>query len=183
MRRQCRERFPRHWQRTTRVSDPGMHHGTWCMLESLTCGTNVAIIWHENDLIFMSKRRLHNNNWLRQIPLRKHVYFALLQLFLKCVPSYLILTTNDSIDCSILLFNLVPFLFILPYRSQYCMLWRPWHCFFLQPDILVADCLSRFVNASICVMDEPVWHSKSHGLKQRGQISYTEMVYISSHIQ
>ena len=74
--------FPHHWQRKPLVSDPDMHHGTcvahvpWCMLESLTRGTNVAIIWHENDLIFMSKRRLHNNNWLRQIPFRKHVYFA-----------------------------------------------------------------------------------------------------------
>ena len=45
MRRECRERFPRHRrQRKTLVSDPGMHHGTcvthvpWCMSWSLTRG-------------------------------------------------------------------------------------------------------------------------------------------------
>ena len=44
MRRECRERFPRHrFQRKPPVSDPGMHHGTcvahvpWCM-SSLTRG-------------------------------------------------------------------------------------------------------------------------------------------------
>ena len=43
MRRECRERFPRHrLQREPLVSDPGMHHGTcvtdvpWCMSGSLT---------------------------------------------------------------------------------------------------------------------------------------------------
>ena len=43
MRRECRERFPRHWlQRKPLVSDSGMHHGTcvthvpWCMSRSLT---------------------------------------------------------------------------------------------------------------------------------------------------
>ena len=50
MRRECRERFPRHQlQRKTLVSDPGMHQGTcvthvpWCMSRSLTrgCGENV----------------------------------------------------------------------------------------------------------------------------------------------
>ena len=45
MRRECRERFPRHrLQMKPLVSDPGMHHGTcvthvpWCMLGSLTHG-------------------------------------------------------------------------------------------------------------------------------------------------
>ena len=45
MRRECRERFPRHrLQRKLLVSDPGMHHGTcvmhvpWCMSWSLTRG-------------------------------------------------------------------------------------------------------------------------------------------------
>ena len=45
MRRECWERFPRHWfQRKLLVSDPGMHHGTcvthvpWCMSGSLTRG-------------------------------------------------------------------------------------------------------------------------------------------------
>ena len=45
MRRECWERFPRHWlQRKPLVSDPGMHHGTcvthvpWCMSGSLTRG-------------------------------------------------------------------------------------------------------------------------------------------------
>ena len=45
MRRDCRERFPRHRrQRKPLVSDPGMHHGTcvkhvpWCMPGSLTRG-------------------------------------------------------------------------------------------------------------------------------------------------
>ena len=45
MRRECRERFPRHQLlRKPRVSDPGMHHGTcithvpWCMSGSLTRG-------------------------------------------------------------------------------------------------------------------------------------------------
>ena len=45
IRRECRERFPRHWlQRKPLVSDPGMHHGTcvthvpWCMSGSLTRG-------------------------------------------------------------------------------------------------------------------------------------------------
>ena len=44
-RRECRERFLRHWfQRKPLVSDPGMHHGTcvthvpWCMSGSLTHG-------------------------------------------------------------------------------------------------------------------------------------------------
>ena len=50
MRRECRERFPRHrLQRKPLVSDPGMHHGTcvthvpWCNSGSLTrdCGENV----------------------------------------------------------------------------------------------------------------------------------------------
>ena len=43
MRRDCRERFPRHrLQRKPLVNDPGMHHGTcvthvpWCMSRSLT---------------------------------------------------------------------------------------------------------------------------------------------------
>ena len=45
MRRECRERFPRHWlQRKPLVSDPGMHHSTcvmhvpWSMSGSLTHG-------------------------------------------------------------------------------------------------------------------------------------------------
>ena len=45
MRRECRERFPRHQlQRKPLVSDPGMHHGTcvthvsWCVSGSLTSG-------------------------------------------------------------------------------------------------------------------------------------------------
>ena len=45
MRRECGERFPRHWlQRKQLVSDPGIHHGTcvthvpWCMSGSLTWG-------------------------------------------------------------------------------------------------------------------------------------------------
>ena len=45
MRRECWDRFPRHWlQRKPPVSDPGMHHGTCvkpvpsCMSRSLTCG-------------------------------------------------------------------------------------------------------------------------------------------------
>ena len=45
MRRECRERFPRHrLQRKPLVSDPGMHHGTcvthvpWCMAGSPNCG-------------------------------------------------------------------------------------------------------------------------------------------------
>ena len=50
MRRECRERFPRHrFQRKPLVSDPGMHHGTcvshvpWCISGSLTrcSGENV----------------------------------------------------------------------------------------------------------------------------------------------
>ena len=45
MRRECRERFPRHrLQRKPLVSDPGMHHGScvmhapWCISGSLTRG-------------------------------------------------------------------------------------------------------------------------------------------------
>ena len=45
MRRECRERFSRHWlERKPLVSDPGMHHGTcvshvpWCMSGPLNCG-------------------------------------------------------------------------------------------------------------------------------------------------
>ena len=45
MRRECRERFPRHrLQRKSLISDPNMHHGTcvthvpWCMSGSLTKG-------------------------------------------------------------------------------------------------------------------------------------------------
>ena len=45
MRRECRERFPRHrLQRKLLVSDPGMHHGTcvthvlWCMSGSVARG-------------------------------------------------------------------------------------------------------------------------------------------------
>ena len=53
LRRECRERFPRHrLQRKPLVSDPGMHHGTyvthvpWCMSGSLTRsgGGNVTSI-------------------------------------------------------------------------------------------------------------------------------------------
>ena len=53
MRRECRERFPRHrLLRKPLVSDPGMHHGTcvthvpWCMSGSLTrgVGENVPCI-------------------------------------------------------------------------------------------------------------------------------------------
>ena len=53
MRRECRERCPRHWrQRQLPVSDQGMHHGTcvthvsWCMSGSLTrgVGENVPCI-------------------------------------------------------------------------------------------------------------------------------------------
>ena len=53
MRRECRERFPRHrFQRKPLVSDPGMHHDRcvthvpWCMSWSLTCagGENVPSI-------------------------------------------------------------------------------------------------------------------------------------------
>ena len=37
MRPQCQEHFPRHrLQRKPLVSDPGMHHGMWCMSGSLT---------------------------------------------------------------------------------------------------------------------------------------------------
>ena len=45
MRRECRERFPRHrLQRKPLITNPGMHHGTcvthvpWCMSRSLTRG-------------------------------------------------------------------------------------------------------------------------------------------------
>ena len=45
MRRECRQRFPRHrLRRKPLVSDPDMHHGScathvpWCMSGSLTCG-------------------------------------------------------------------------------------------------------------------------------------------------
>ena len=53
MRRECRERFPRHrLQRKTLVSDPDMHHGAcvthepWCMSGSLSpgCEGNVPVI-------------------------------------------------------------------------------------------------------------------------------------------
>ena len=50
MRRECRERFPRHrLQRKPLISDPGMHHGTcvkhvsWCMSWSLTRGGGVNV--------------------------------------------------------------------------------------------------------------------------------------------
>ena len=46
MRRECRERSPRHWiQMKPLISYPGMHHGTcvthvpWCMSGSLTSGS------------------------------------------------------------------------------------------------------------------------------------------------
>ena len=51
MRRECRERFPRHrFQRKPLVSDPGMHHGTcvkhvpWCISGSLTNGGEENVI-------------------------------------------------------------------------------------------------------------------------------------------
>ena len=51
MRRECRERFPRHrHQRKPLVSDPKMHHGTCvthvprCMSGSLTCGGGRNVI-------------------------------------------------------------------------------------------------------------------------------------------
>ena len=50
MRRECRERFPRHrLQRKPLVSDPDMHHGTcamkvlWCMSGSLTRGSGEIV--------------------------------------------------------------------------------------------------------------------------------------------
>ena len=51
MRRECRERFPRHrLQRKPLVSDPGMHHGRcvthvpWCMSGSLTHGGGEIVL-------------------------------------------------------------------------------------------------------------------------------------------
>ena len=53
MRRECRERFPRHrLQRKPLVSDPSMHHGTcvthvlWCMPWSLTRRWRGKRAWH-----------------------------------------------------------------------------------------------------------------------------------------
>ena len=50
MRRECRDRFPRHrFKRKSLVSEPGMHHGTcvtyvpWCMSRSLTRGGGVNV--------------------------------------------------------------------------------------------------------------------------------------------
>ena len=47
MRRECRERFLRHWfQRKPLVADPGMYHGTcvtWCMSGSLIHGDGESV--------------------------------------------------------------------------------------------------------------------------------------------
>ena len=71
MRRECRERFPRHQlQRKPLVSDPGMPHGTcvthvpWCMSGSLNCGGRWKRSWHSrrmrNSQFYVSgKRPMH----------------------------------------------------------------------------------------------------------------------------
>ena len=75
MRRECRERFPRHWlQRKPLVSDPGMHHGTcvthvpWCMSGSLNCGGGGKRSRHSrrmrNSHLYVSgKRPMVGNVW------------------------------------------------------------------------------------------------------------------------
>ena len=72
MRRECRERFPRHWlQRTPLINDPGMHHGTcvthvpWCMSGSLTsCGG-------EHVPGIPGACATHNFTYLARSPLRR----------------------------------------------------------------------------------------------------------------
>ena len=63
MRRECRERFPRHRiQRKPLVSDPGMHHGAcvthvpWCMSGSLTRGVRDSRRTH-NPQSYVSDKR------------------------------------------------------------------------------------------------------------------------------
>ena len=67
MRRECRERFPRHQpQRKPLVRDPGMHHGTcvthvpWCMSGSVTYGhgkTFPAFQAHAQPTLHVSGKR------------------------------------------------------------------------------------------------------------------------------
>ena len=74
MRRECRERFPRHrLQRKLLISDPGMHHGTcvthvpWCMSGSVARGGGRKRFRHSrrmrNTQLYVSgKRPLVINN-------------------------------------------------------------------------------------------------------------------------
>ena len=77
MRRECRERFPRHrLQWKPPVNDPGMHHGTcvthvpWCMPGSLTCAgrENVPGIpgaCATRNFTYLIRSPLHNRCWSR----------------------------------------------------------------------------------------------------------------------
>ena len=92
MRRECRERFPRHrLQRKPLVSDPGMHHGMcmthvpWCMSGSLTFGdgkTFPALPAHAQRAIFRIWLEAHgrcgsNSNSIISNSLYKAVAWAL----------------------------------------------------------------------------------------------------------
>ena len=74
MRRECRERFPRHrLQRKPLVTDPGMHHGTclthvpWCNSGSLTRGGG------ENVPGIPGACATHNFTYLARGPMRVRV--------------------------------------------------------------------------------------------------------------
>ena len=86
MRRECRERFPRH----CRVSDPDMHHGTclthvpWCMPGSLTSGFRWRR-WREKRSRHSRRMRNHQFYVSGKRPMyytpANDVYFRLYQLF------------------------------------------------------------------------------------------------------
>ena len=89
MRRECRERFPRHrLQRKPLVSDPGMHHGTcvphglWCIPGSLTPsgGENVPDI--PGACATRNFTYLARGPWSVQPPTRTKCQWFFLKIFL-----------------------------------------------------------------------------------------------------
>ena len=119
MRRECRERFPRHrLQRKPLVSDPGMHHGTcvthvpWCMSGSLTrsggenvpgipgaCAThNIAYLargpWVNVSSANQHHKYQHIHGWYR-IANETRIYFAFTLFCMIC----------NLIQCSLISFH------------------------------------------------------------------------------
>ena len=72
MRRECRERFPRHrLQRKPLISDPDMHHVPWCMSVSLNRGSGGKRSRHS--------RRMRNQQFYVSV-MRPMIIFQLLRI-------------------------------------------------------------------------------------------------------
>ena len=102
MRRECRERFPRHrLQRKPLVNDPGMHHGTCvthvprCTSGSLNCGGGGKRSRYyrrmRNSQFYVSGKR----------PIREYGYNFLLQIVLRSVRTAMQMSPNvEFVTCT-----------------------------------------------------------------------------------